>query len=126
MNRKKQYQQAGKKSKCIYRLIRNANERLSLLTAKEIIRVAVLYGVDCIVFEHLDTCGKKHGRFKERLHMWRAKDVQERVELMAHRNCMRISRVCAWGTSRLAFDGSGPVKRGRESEKTNGCYSICE
>ncbi len=32
----------------------------------------------------------------------------------------------AWNTSGLAYDGSGPVKRGRESEKTNGCYFLCE
>jgi len=42
------------------------------------------------------------------------------VEDRAHRNGIRISRVCAWGTSRLAFDGSGPVERG-----INGNYSIC-
>ncbi|MBS5511538.1 MAG: transposase [Clostridium sp.] len=24
---------------------------------------------------------------------------------------MRVSRVCAWNTSRLAYDGSGPVSR---------------
>ena len=39
---------------------------------------------------------------------------------------MRISRICAWGTSRLAFDGSGRVLRGRDSAKTNGSYSVCE
>jgi len=27
---------------------------------------------------------------------------------------MRISHICAWGTSRLAYDGSGPVQRGRD------------
>ena len=43
-----------------------------------------------------------------------------------HRLGMRISRICAWGTSRLAFDGSGTVKRGKASEKTAGNYSICE
>ena len=32
----------------------------------------------------------------------------------------------AWNTSGLAYEGSGPVKRGRESEKTNGCYFLCE
>ena len=34
---------------------------------------------------------------------------------------MRISRVCAWGTSKLAYDGSGPVERGIQ-----GNYSICK
>ena len=40
-------------------------------------------------------------------------DIQDMVEHKAHRNLIRISRVCAWGTSRLAFDGSGEILRGR-------------
>ena len=80
----------------------------------------MLYDVDCIVFEHLDRKGSGKGRkFRERIHMWRANDVQKRIELQAHRNGMRISRICAWNTSKLAFDGSGPVTR----DKNN--YSIC-
>ena len=39
---------------------------------------------------------------------------------------MRISRVNVWNTSRLAYDGSGRVRRGSESEKTQGSYSLCE
>ena len=38
---------------------------------------------------------------------------------MAHRDGMRISRVCAWGTSKLAFDGSGKVTRDKHN------HSIC-
>ena len=38
---------------------------------------------------------------------------------------MRISRVCAWNTSRLAYDGSGVVQRGKEiSEDTP--YDMCK
>lgn len=111
MNRKKMYQQAGKKSKCVYRWLNAANRALSIETARRIIRVAERYNADVIVFEYLDTRGKKHGGMKERLHLWRARDVQERVTIAAHHNCMRISRVCAWNTSRLAFDGSGRVDR---------------
>ena len=48
------------------------------------------------------------------------------VENRAHREGIHISRICAWGTSRLAYDGSGRVKRGKESERTNGSYSLCE
>jgi len=48
------------------------------------------------------------------------------VTQKAHRNGIRISRVCAWNTSRLAFDGSGRVLRGRESERTGGSYNVCE
>ena len=45
--------------------------------------------------------------------------MQSRVELQAHRNGMRLSRVCAWGTSRYAFDGSGTVERDK------GNHSLC-
>ena len=37
---------------------------------------------------------------------------------------MHVSRICAWGTSRLAFDGSGSVLRGREADL--GSYSVCQ
>jgi hypothetical protein len=32
---------------------------------------------------------------------------------------MRISRICAWNTSRLAYDGSGIVLRGRKYKLDN-------
>lgn len=125
VNRKRMYQQAGKKSHSIYRILKSANELLAINTAREIIKTAILYNVDCIVFEHLDLKNKKSGSgLRERLHLWRAVDVQHRVELQAHRNGMRISRVCAWGTSRLAFDGSGRVLRGEDAGLTS--YSICK
>ena len=52
--------------------------------------------------------------------------VQSMVTQKAHREGIRMSTVCAWNTSRLAFDGSGRVRRGRESERTGGNYSLCE
>lgn len=126
INRKRMFQKSGKKHHYVFRQINNANKKLSVDTSREIMRIAVLYNVDVIVFEHLDKKGRKHGRYRERIHMWRSSDVQRRVELQAHRNGMRISRVCAWGTSSLAFDGTDKVKRGRDSEKTNDNYSLCE
>jgi hypothetical protein len=110
------YQQAGKKPKGIYRMITAANRALSVETCRRIMDKAVLYDVDCIVFEYLDTGGKvRGGMYRERIHMWRKRDVQKRVELQAHRHGMRISRVCAWGTSKYAFDGSGEVLRGKDA-----------
>ena len=32
----------------------------------------------------------------------------------AHRLGMRISHICAWGTSKFAYDGSGTILRGKE------------
>ncbi len=112
-SRKKRFGFAG-------RNVRFANKALSIKTACAIRDTAVLYDVDCIVFEHLDLTGKKKGKSKRaRLHHWRAADVQTRVETMVHRAGMRISRICAWGTSKYAFDGSGEVIR------DSGNYSIC-
>ena len=76
--------------------------------------------------EHLDTSGRKRGSKKQRLHLWKSQYVQVMVTQKAHRNGIRISRICAWGTSRLAYDGSGKVLRGKESEWTSGNYSLCE
>ena len=54
-----------------------------------------------------------------RNHHWRAKSVQKMEEHKAHRCGIRIRRVCAWNTSKLAFDGTGVVTR-----DTNN-YSMC-
>lgn len=102
------------------------NRDIASKTAGFIIDVAIEYNADVIVMEALDLGGKKRGAKKQTLHLWKARDVQRMVEGKAHRLGMRISRVCAWGTSRLAYDGSGPVKRGTESERTGGNYSLCE
>ena len=83
--------------------------------------IAVLYHADVIVFEHLDRGGKLKGSKKQKLHLWKSQSVQSMVTHKAHRLGIRISRVNAWGTSRLAFDGSGFVERG-----INGNYSICK
>lgn len=42
----------------------------------------------------------------------------------AHRLGMRISRVCAWGTSALAYDGSGRVLRGKDAGFNT--FEICK
>ena len=64
-----------------------------------------------IVFEYLEMQGKISGEKKQKLHLWRKRDIQKRCEHQAHRKGMRVSRVCAWDTSRLAYDGSGRVSR---------------
>ena len=75
--------------------------------------------VDVIVFEYLEIKGKISGRKKQKLHLWKKRDIQKRCEHQAHRRGMRISRICAWNTSRLAYDGSGTVVR------DPGNHSLC-
>ena len=66
---------------------------------------------DVIVFEYLEMQGKISGKKKQKLHLWRKRDIQKCCEHQAHRKGIRVSRICAWNTSRLAYDGSGLVLR---------------
>ena len=128
LNRVKKAQQNGaRRCPTLWKHVNDLNTDISRKTAKEIIDFAVLYNADVIVFEHLDTQGKKKGKGKQKLALWRKQEIQKLVEHNAHILGIRISRICAWNTSRLAFDGSGKVGRGtyiqNGVEKYN--YSIC-
>ena len=128
LNRVKKAQQKGNyKTPTLWKHVNDLNTDLSRKTAKEILDFAVLYNVDVIVFEFLDTKGKKRGKNKQKLHLWRKNEIQKIVEHRAHIMGIRISRICAWNTSRLAFDGSGKVERGTyiQNEQTKYNYSIC-
>ena len=128
LNRVKKAQQNGAR-KCpnLWKHVNDLNTDISRKTAKEIVDFAVLYNADVIVFEHLDTQGKKKGRGKQKLALWRKQEMQKLVEHKVHILGIRISHICAWNTSKLAFDGSGKVERGtyiqNRVEKYN--YSIC-
>ena len=95
------------------------NEELSRKISTAICRFAGEQGCDVLVFEYLDMQGKILGSRKQKLHLWRKRDVQKRCEHMAHRMGMRFARVNARGTSALAYDGSGKVVRDRDN------YSMC-
>ena len=110
----------------LWKLADGINDDIASKTAAFIMDAAALYHADTVVFEHLDLTGKKHGSKKQRLALWKARKVQDIVQNRCHRVGMRISRICAWNTSRLAFDGSGKVMRGNESARTGGSYSVCE
>lgn len=128
LNRVKKAQQNGaRRCSTLWKHVNDLNTDISRKTTKEIIDFAVLYNADVIVFEHLDTQGKKKGKGKQKLALWRKQEIQKLIEHKAHILGIRISRICARNTSRLAFDGSGKVKRGLYTqngvEKYN--YSIC-
>ena len=103
---------------------KGVNRDIAVKTAHFIMEIAALYNADTIVFEHLDLGGKKRGSKKQRLHLWRSQYVQAMVTQKAHRAHMHISHICAWGTSRLAFDGSGAVLRGSQAGFKS--YSLCK
>ena len=90
-------------------------KRLNTELGRKIAREIVLYAsekkADVIVFEYLEMKGKLSGKKKQKLQMWRKRDIQKRCGQQAHRKGIRIFRICAWNTSRLAFDGSGEIAR---------------
>jgi len=125
INRIKKAQQHGsRKTPKLWAKAKGINHDIAVKTAGYIMDMAVLYNADTIVFEHLDKDGKARGSKKQRLKMWRSQEVQSIVANKAHRLGMHISRVCAWGTSRLAFDGSGYVLRGRVGGFST--YELCK
>ena len=108
----------------LWSLASRRNLNLAHMVAHDIVDFAREHGCDVIVFEHLGTRGKKRGSKKQRLHMWKHRDIQKTAESLAHKYGIRISRVCAWNTSRLAYDGSGTVKRGKAVSDTTP-YDVC-
>ncbi|MSS38042.1 transposase [Clostridium porci] len=124
INRIKKAQQHGNhRTPRLWARAKGINRDIAVKTAHFIMDVAALYNADAIAFEHLDLTGRKRGSKKQRLHLWRSQYVQSMVTDKAHRLGMRISHICAWGTSRLAYDGSGRILRGKEAELPT--YSLC-
>ena len=108
----------------LWRYAKFHNDELAKKVATVITEYAKDNDCSVIVFEHLDTKGKKHGRKKQKLAMWKKNTIQKIVEHKAHRYGMRISRICAWFTSKLAYDGSGAVLRGRDANLNT--YELCK
>ena len=95
------------------------NTELARRIAAAVTACAVTYGADVIVFEYLETRGRISGSRKQKLHLWKKREIQKRCEHQGHRNGIRVSRVSARNTSRLAYDGSGVVIRNSEN------HSLC-
>ena len=115
INRIKKAQQHGNyKTPRLWAKSKGINHDIAVKTANYVMEVAVLYNADVIIFEHLDKDGKVRGSKKQKLKMWRSQEVQSIVANKAHRLGIRISHICAWGTSKYAYDGSGTVLRGKD------------
>jgi putative transposase len=104
-----------------WRRINGLQKHIIRHTSSEIVRFAKAHSCDVIVFEYLDKMkipknhyGAKKLRFK--LHYWRKKAIQNKVEEMAHYQGIRVSRINARNTSALAFDGSGKVERNQKRD----------
>lgn len=113
---RKCYSKGNYKCKKMWRFVDNYNHAIAVKTAVEIVRYAKESRVDVIVFENLSSLKASGSRIgKQRIALWRKREIQHRTEEMAKWFGIRVAYVCPYGTSRLAFDGSGTVVRGRNA-----------
>ena len=111
MNNVRRSQHDGNsKPRKLWRWVKNYNRAIEINTARKIVAFAIEQNAKVIVFEKLAS-GKVRGSYAMRIHMWRKRAIQERVKEMASRHGIRVSYVCAWNTSKYAYDGSGEVFR---------------
>ncbi|ASK62663.1 transposase [Virgibacillus phasianinus] len=99
-----------------WKKINGLKNHIKVNTASEVIKFAETYNADIIVFEYLGKMRVPKGIFgakklRHKLHHWCKLGIQSKVEEMAHYRQMRIRRINPKYTSKLAFDGSGKVKR---------------
>ena len=110
---KRNQKRGSRHNKTLWRRVAGISQDIADKTARAIFEFGNEYGVDAFVLEYLDFKGKNAVK---RAHFWRYKRIYKVLSQKAHRNGLRIARVNARNTSRLAFDGSGWSKRGREIE----------
>ena len=108
---KRNQKRGSRHNKTLWRKVAGVSQDIADKTVKAILDFGNEHGVDVFVLEYLDFKGKKAVK---RAHFWRYKRIYKVLAQRAHQYGLRIARVNARNTSRLAFDGSGWSKRGRE------------
>ena len=106
---KRNQRRGNKKNTRLWKRVSGISQDIADKTAQAIFAFGSQHGVDVFVLEYLEFKGKQAVK---RAHFWRYKRIFSVLGMKAHRHGLRISKVCAYNTSRLAFDGSGTVKRG--------------
>ena len=108
---KRNQKRGSKHNKTLWRKVAGISQSIADKTTRAIFDFGYEHGVDVFVLEYLNFKGKNKVK---RAHFWRYKRIYKVLLHKAHRHGLRIARVNARNTSRLAFDGSGWSKRGLE------------
>ena len=119
---KRNQRRGNKRNKKLWKRVSGISQDIADKTARAIFEFGHEHGVDVFVMEFLEFKGKQAVK---RAHFWRYKRIYSVLGMIAHRHGLRISRVSARNTSKLAFDGSGIVKRGSKISKDTP-YSIIQ
>ena len=121
----------------LWRKINNVKKHIAIDTMNKIIAFAQTNNSTVIVFEHLGKMKVPKGfygarRLRFKLQYWTKQFIYRKTLDKAHSLGLRVSRVSAKNTSRLAYDGSGFVSRGEidptklYKNKPSKNYSICK
>ena len=108
---KRNQKQGSHHNKTLWCKVAGISQDVADKTARAILDFGNEHDVDTFVFEYLDFKGKNAVK---RAHFWRYNRIYKVLCHKAHQHGLRVARVNARNTSRLAFDGSGWSKRGRE------------
>ena len=123
MRAKKTMGRSGKLSKGFckntYRKCRNINQQIGHTVSKRITQIAQIYSANAIVFEDLKGWkpkgGKKRSNLKQKFHGWLKSLIVELTQRKWAELGGKTITVIAAYTSKLAYDGSGQVKRDKNN-----------
>lgn len=108
---KRNQKRGSRHNKTLWRKVAGLSQDIADKTVKAIFDFGIEHGADVFVLEYLDFKGKNAVK---RAHFWRYKRIYKVLTHKAHQHGLRVVRVNARNTSRLAFDGSGWSTRGSE------------
>jgi IS605 OrfB family transposase len=98
-----------------YRKCRNINQQISHIVSKRIVQIAAEFNSEAIVFENLKgwkaTGGRRRSNLRQRFHGWLKAMIREFTEMKWREVGGKVIDIVAAYTSKLAYDGSGVVKR---------------
>jgi IS605 OrfB family transposase len=98
-----------------YRKCRHINQQMAHIVSKRITAIAKQFNAQAIVFEHLKgwkpTGGRKGSNLRQRFHGWLKAMIRDYTEMKWQEVGGKTIDIVAAYTSKLAYDGSGVVKR---------------
>ena len=120
---KKTMGQGGKLHKgfcrSIYRKCHNINDAFRHTVSKRIVEIAKTFNTAAIVFENLKgwkpRAGRRGSTLRQRFHGWLKAKIRTLTEMKWRELGGKVIDVVAAYTSKLAYDGSGRLKRNRSN-----------
>ncbi|MBW4651679.1 MAG: IS200/IS605 family accessory protein TnpB-related protein [Kaiparowitsia implicata GSE-PSE-MK54-09C] len=102
-----------------YRKCRNINQQISHIVSKRVVQIAAEFNSEAIVFENLKgwkaTGGRRRSNLRQRFHGWLKASIRDYTEMKWQEVGGKVIDIVAAYTSKLAYDGSGIVRRDKKN-----------